>query len=208
MGAEIKPIYGYLQYPHMGDCFVNNPHMDIAAIISANLRDWMAETPALDTFKKLSAKSGVGFGTVQRAKNGDGNITVEKLEAIAAVFGRTAAELVTPSAGSQGKSTASVYADSALGTQAPKAHELRQDDAYREEVVELRAKTLAQQASEVAGLWMDLQPEQRQTLLDQLRRDAGVEQSTGLAGKRAPQRRPGRPSKKPQAKPDYPSSSG
>lgn len=182
--------------------------MDIAAIISANLRDWMAETPALDTFKKLSAKSGVGFGTVQRAKNGDGNITVEKLEAIAAVFGRTAAELVTPGAGDPGKSANSGYADAVPGSPAQKAHELRQDDAYREEVVEIRAKTLAQQASEVAGLWMDLQPEQRQALLDQLRRDAGIEQSKDLATTPAPLRRPGRPSKKLQTKPDYPSSSG
>lgn len=69
--------------------------MDIAKIISDNLTDWMAATPSLDTFKKVSAKSGVGFGTVQRAKNGDGNITVEKLTAIAAAFGRQPAELMT-----------------------------------------------------------------------------------------------------------------
>lgn len=70
--------------------------MDISATISENLSDWMSRTPTLDTFKKLSAKSGVGFGTVQRAKNGDGNITVDKLTAIAAAFGRTPAELLTP----------------------------------------------------------------------------------------------------------------
>lgn len=47
--------------------------------------------------KKLASKSGVGFGTVQRAKNGDGNITVEKLAAIAEAFGKTVADLVAPS---------------------------------------------------------------------------------------------------------------
>lgn len=77
--------------------------MDICTTISENLADWMARTPALDTFKKLSAKSGVGFGTVQRAKNGDGNITVEKLTAIAAAFGRTPAELLTPKSSGNSK---------------------------------------------------------------------------------------------------------
>lgn len=68
--------------------------MDTAQVIAANLTAWMAATPALDTLKKIAAKSGVGFGTVQRAKNGDGNITVEKLTAIAAAFGRQPAELL------------------------------------------------------------------------------------------------------------------
>ena len=69
--------------------------MDIAQIISKNLTDWMDQTPSLDTFKKLSARSGVGFGTVQRAKNGDGNITVKVVEALAAAFGRKPADLLT-----------------------------------------------------------------------------------------------------------------
>lgn len=73
--------------------------MDIAKVISQNLTSWMEATPALDTFKKLSVRSGVGFGTVQRAKNGDGNITVEKLAAIAQAFGRQPAELLVPDAG-------------------------------------------------------------------------------------------------------------
>lgn len=69
--------------------------MDIAQIISKNLSDWMASTPGLDTIQKVEAKSGVGFGTIRRTKNGDGNITVDKLSAIAAAFGRTPDELLT-----------------------------------------------------------------------------------------------------------------
>lgn len=42
--------------------------MDIAKIIAKNLSEWMASTPGLDTLQKLEAKSGVGFGTVRRAK--------------------------------------------------------------------------------------------------------------------------------------------
>lgn len=95
--------------------FGNNPHMDISKTISENLTAWMATTPSLDTFKKVAAKSGVGFGTVQRAKNGDGNITVEKLAAIAAAFGRSPSDLVTP---------AMQYAPASTATASPlPAHE-------------------------------------------------------------------------------------
>lgn len=76
--------------------FSNNPFMDIAKTISANLTAWIGNNPGLDTFKKIAAASGVGFGAVQRAKNGDGNITVEKLSAIASAFKRHPAELLIP----------------------------------------------------------------------------------------------------------------
>lgn len=69
--------------------------MDITKQIAENLSAWMEATPGLDTIKKLAAKSKVGFGTIQRAKNGDGNITVQNLEAIAHTFGRRAADLLT-----------------------------------------------------------------------------------------------------------------
>lgn len=182
--------------------------MDIAAIISANLTSWMAETPALDTFKKLSAKSGVGFGTVQRAKNGDGNITVEKLDMIAAVFGRTAAELVTPHPAQALQPNTGKYAEHAPGKANHKTNDSVALDTYQDRIVEAHAKALAQQASEVAGLWMDLSAEHRNALLEQLRREAGAERAKDLTSTPAPQRRPGRPSKAPQDKPDYPASSG
>ena len=67
-------------------------------LIAANLTAWMGDSPGLDTCKKVAEKSGVGFGTVQRAKNGDGNITVEKLTAIASAFRRHPAELMIPTA--------------------------------------------------------------------------------------------------------------
>lgn len=70
--------------------------MDISKIIAENLTAWMAGTPGLDTLQKLEAKSGAGFGTVRRARKGEGNITVEKLAMIAAAFGRTPADLLTP----------------------------------------------------------------------------------------------------------------
>jgi len=68
--------------------------MDIAKIIGANITALMANTPGLTTCKKVAAKSGVGFGTVQRAKNGEINITIEKLTKIAAIFHRHPAELM------------------------------------------------------------------------------------------------------------------
>lgn len=61
--------------------------MDIKLIVAQNLSRLMSQSQTLDTVKKVSARSGVGFGTVRRAKNGDGNITVDNLSAIAKAFG-------------------------------------------------------------------------------------------------------------------------
>lgn len=83
----------------MAYLFKENPDMDIAKVIAENLTEWMREDASLDTLQKVESKSGVGFGTVRRAKNGDGNITVEKLAAIAQAFGRQPAELLVPDAG-------------------------------------------------------------------------------------------------------------
>jgi transcriptional regulator with XRE-family HTH domain len=68
--------------------------MDITKIIAENLSRWMRETPSLDTVKKVEAKSGVGFGTVRRARNGEGNITVENLSRIAEAFKKHPADLM------------------------------------------------------------------------------------------------------------------
>lgn len=132
--------------------------MDTSSIISTNLTNWMAATPGLDTLQKLEAKSKVGFSTIRRAKNGDGNITVEKLTAIAVAFGRTPAELMTPA------STEAVPAH-ALDVVTPPA-----------EAVESLARVLAEQSAEVARRWIALPPARRETLLAALRaesREAG-----------------------------------
>jgi len=62
--------------------------MDITDRIAHTLSGWMEVHPDLNTLKKVAARSGIGFGTVQRAKNGDGNITVKNLALIARAFGR------------------------------------------------------------------------------------------------------------------------
>lgn len=68
--------------------------MGISDVISRNLTAWMAESPDLRTFKAVAARSGVGFGTVQRAKNGSGNVTIENLDLIARAFRRSVTELL------------------------------------------------------------------------------------------------------------------
>lgn len=68
--------------------------MDITDHIASNLDTWMASTPNLDTLKKVAARSGVGFGTVQRARNGDGNTTIKNLMAIAKAFDRSIEDLL------------------------------------------------------------------------------------------------------------------
>ncbi len=61
--------------------------MDIKLIVSRNISRLMSQSQTLDTVKKVSARAGIGFGTVRRARNGDGNTTVENLAAIARAFG-------------------------------------------------------------------------------------------------------------------------
>ena len=68
--------------------------MEISAIIAANLDAWMQDTPALNTIKKVSARANVGFGTVRRARIGDGNTTIQNLEAIAKAFQRRPEDLL------------------------------------------------------------------------------------------------------------------
>ncbi len=70
--------------------------MDITSIVAENLSAWMEGTPALDTIQKLEAKSGVGFGTIRRARKGEGNVTIENLAKIAAAFGKPPSDLLLP----------------------------------------------------------------------------------------------------------------
>lgn len=71
--------------------------MEITQVIAKNLTDWMTHSSTLNTLKSLSKASGVGFGTVRRAKNGDGNITVQNLASIARAFKRRPIDLLIDS---------------------------------------------------------------------------------------------------------------
>ena len=86
MIENTKPIYGLQQYPYMDLFYCENPTMDIVKTIGENITALMQPPSALDTCMKVAAKSGVSFGTVQRVKNGEVNITVEKLSLIADAF--------------------------------------------------------------------------------------------------------------------------
>lgn len=57
-----------------------------ANVVSKNLKRLMAENPHLGTLEKLSEASNVGYGTVRRARNGDGNSTRKTLEKLARAF--------------------------------------------------------------------------------------------------------------------------
>lgn len=87
--------------------------MEITAIIAANLSAWMKDSEKLKTMKAVAKKSTVGFGTVQRAKNGDGNTTIQNLELIARAFGRPTEDLIRPAAYAKAGNI------SALSTQEP-----------------------------------------------------------------------------------------
>lgn len=70
--------------------------MNETQIVAKNLTSWMAITPSLSTLQKVAGKSGVGFGTVRRMKNGEGNPTRESLSKVARAFERTADDLLRP----------------------------------------------------------------------------------------------------------------
>jgi transcriptional regulator with XRE-family HTH domain len=133
--------------------------MDISKVISANLTAWMESTPALDTFKKLATKSGAGFGTVQRAKNGDGNITVEKLSMIAAAFGRAPSDLLVPPC-----QDAVPAQDREANDRSDAPVDSRSDPdemlTMGQHAVEA-AQSLAQEAAHIASIWLALPADQR-----------------------------------------------
>ncbi len=68
--------------------------MDISTRIAQTLTLWMSQKPGMETIKQVASRSGVGFGTVRRCKNGDGNITVKNLALIAKAFHRPVEDLI------------------------------------------------------------------------------------------------------------------
>lgn len=68
--------------------------MKLSEAISANLARWMAASHDLDTIKRVSTRSGVGFGTVQRMLNGSGNPTISNLADVAHAFGKQVEDLL------------------------------------------------------------------------------------------------------------------
>lgn len=74
--------------------FTDNIFMKITQHISANLTAWMKANENLNTIKKVAARSKVGFGTVQRVKNGDGNPTITNLYDIARAFNHRIEDLL------------------------------------------------------------------------------------------------------------------
>lgn len=73
---------------------MDNQAMNVTDNIASNLRAWMESTPSLNTIEKVVEKSGCGYGTIRRARNGDGNTTVQNLARIAAAFRRKPEDLL------------------------------------------------------------------------------------------------------------------
>ena len=121
----------------------DNPNMDIAQVIAYNLSALMDSYPDRDTLVKVSKAAHVGFGTVRRAKNGDGNITVHNLEMIASAFRKTARDLLVEPLDSY---PAAVPIQAALVTEPPRdERDLLQgyrdaSDEVREIMLELARK--------------------------------------------------------------------
>lgn len=122
--------------------------MDIMKIVASNLNAWMAATEALNTSKKVSSRSGVGFGTIQRARNASGNTTIQNLAAIARVFKRRPEDLLrSPDYSTEENVTRFTACEPAA--QAPLVAELiavadRMSERGQHQLIE-RAEVLAQQ---------------------------------------------------------------
>lgn len=78
----------------MGFCFDQNPTMDVVQAIAQNLSAWMERSKSLKTLDDVAKASGVGFGTVQRIRRGEGNPSVRNLESLAKPFGARAIDLL------------------------------------------------------------------------------------------------------------------
>jgi transcriptional regulator with XRE-family HTH domain len=76
------------------------PH--IKNVLAENLRILMERNPGLDSQPKLASKSGIGQSTIGRILRAEVSTTIDIVEAIANVFGLTAAEILTPRTSSVG----------------------------------------------------------------------------------------------------------
>lgn len=71
--------------------------------VAENLSAWMEADERLRTIKDVASASKVGFGTVRRVKNGDGNPTITSLYDIARAFGRPVEDLLGAPHGTSSK---------------------------------------------------------------------------------------------------------
>lgn len=67
-------------------------------ILAANLRRLMSQHPELDTLPKLTARSGVSNGTLDRIRRAVVATRIDELEPLAAAFGLEAWQLLVPPA--------------------------------------------------------------------------------------------------------------
>jgi transcriptional regulator with XRE-family HTH domain len=95
----------------MGACALDNPEMDIHAIIAKNLDDWINNHPRLNTDQAVAEASGVGRTTIQRYRKREGNPTIQNLADIARAFRRKPEELLLQPEYSNSKNVAQFVAE-------------------------------------------------------------------------------------------------
>lgn len=93
--THIRDFYN----PHVGfylrQSMVMKKTKNIERVLADNITSLMEET-SLSTAKKVSLKSGVGSGTVDRVKKAEVSTTIDTVAALADAFGTTPAKLLTP----------------------------------------------------------------------------------------------------------------
>jgi transcriptional regulator with XRE-family HTH domain len=71
--------------------------MKLEAILAQNISQLMESTPGLDTIEKVSIRSGVSRGTVDRVRKAEVSTKIETVEMLAAAFGVSPLELLKQS---------------------------------------------------------------------------------------------------------------
>lgn len=70
--------------------------IDIAKVLADNVNTLLDSHNEVKTQTKLAARSGVGQSTISRVSRKDSKATIETVDAIAAVYKLSAAQLLTP----------------------------------------------------------------------------------------------------------------
>lgn len=104
--AHNSPYLDITQYPHADFLFSENTRMKktTAEHIADRLNFLMASNADLNTNQKVEDRSGVSKNTVRRLRGAEGGVDVSlaKVEMVAAAFGLTLSEFVAPAGSSNG----------------------------------------------------------------------------------------------------------
>lgn len=102
-GPYSDPVFGTAQVPFLGSALKDTRGMTKTSrqVLAENLTTLMGERPDLDSFKKITAAGGPTNGTLDRIRRQESGCSIDQLDLLAAAYGCTPADLLSPSLGRQ-----------------------------------------------------------------------------------------------------------